>query len=209
MAGQALLPAMVEAATMATLRRISVVSVNLAQARALTIGDRQVLSAIDKRPAVGPVTLHATGLEGDEQADLSVHGGLSKAVYAYPLEHYPFWQTVRAQARAAPWDEALAPGTMGENLTLSGLLETELWIGDLLRLPGCVLAVSEPRQPCFKFNAVMGFAQAGKLMAQSGYCGCYLTVLEPGVVTARDAVELIAGPREVSLRELFRARARP
>jgi MOSC domain-containing protein YiiM len=71
-----------------------------------------------------------------------------------------------------------------------------------------VLAVSEPRFPCFKFNAVMGFAQAGKLMAQSGYCGAYLAVIEPGTVCAGDAIELIAGPREVNLRELFKARVK-
>jgi MOSC domain-containing protein YiiM len=154
------------------------------------------------------VAVRLLGIEGDEQADLSVHGGTSKAVYAYPSEHYPFWQTVRAQARVALWDEQLAPGALGENLTLSGLLESELWIGDRLRLPGCLLGVSEPRFPCFKFNAAMGFAQAGKLMVQSGYCGSYLAVIEPGVVAAGDAIELIPGPREVGLRELFKARAR-
>jgi MOSC domain-containing protein YiiM len=200
---------MVEVLAMAELRRITVSSVNTGRARAMEAGGRRWLSAIGKRPAAGAVTVHATGLEGDEQADPTVHGGLAKAVYAYPSEHYAFWQTVRAQARAAPWGEPLAPGTMGENLTLAGLLETELWIGDRLRLPGCLLAVSEPRLPCFKFNAVMGFAQASKLMVQSGYCGSYLAVVEPGVVTAGDMVELIAGPREVGLSELFRARARP
>jgi len=97
---------------------------------------------------------------------------------------------------------------MGENLTLEGLLEDRLWIGDRLKLPSCVLAVSEPRFPCFKFNASMGFAQASKLMVQSGYCGSYLFVVEAGEVSAGDPVELIAGPREVNLRELFQARAR-
>lgn len=199
---------MVEARSMAELRTIIVSSVNTGRARAIEVGGRRWLSAIGKQPVHGAVAMHASGLEGDEQADLAVHGGLAKAVYAYPSEHYGFWQTVRAQARAAPWGEAMAPGAMGENLTLAGLLEAELWIGDRLRLPGCVLAVSEPRLPCFKFNAVMGFAQAGRLMRQSGYCGFYLTVVEPGVVAAGDAVELVAGPREVGLRELFRARAR-
>jgi MOSC domain-containing protein YiiM len=73
-------------------------------------------------------------------------------------------------------------------------------------LPGCVLAVSEPRMPCFKFGAAMGFAQAVKLMAQSGFCGAYLAVIEEGDVGAGDPVTLQPGPREVSLRELFRAR---
>ena len=104
------------------------------------------MTAIGKRPVDGPRAVLPLGIEGDEQADLTVHGGPSKAVYAYPSEHYPFWQTVRAQARAL-WDEPLAPGSLGENLTLAGVLESQLWIGDVLRFPGCALAVSEPRFP--------------------------------------------------------------
>ena len=190
---------------------IRVQSVNVARSIAVRIGGRSVVTAMAKLPVApeaGAVAVRALGLEGDEQGDLSVHGGLAKAVYAYPSEHYAFWQTVRAQARAAPWDEPLPPGALGENLTLVGLLESELWIGDRLRLPGCVLAVSEPRFPCFKFNAAMGFAQAGKLMVQSGCCGSYLAVLQPGCVAPGDEVELLPGPRETSIRELFRARAR-
>jgi MOSC domain-containing protein YiiM len=167
-----------------------------------------VLTAIAKRPVDGPVAVRPLGLDGDEQADLSVHGGLAKAVYAYPQRHYAFWQTVRAQARVAAWDAPLPPGTLGENLTVAGLTEADLWIGDRLRLPGCVLAVSEPRHPCLKFNAAMGFAQASTLMVQSGYCGAYLAVVEPGHVAAGDPIELVPGPREVGLRELFHARAR-
>ncbi|MBI5257002.1 MAG: MOSC domain-containing protein [Burkholderiales bacterium] len=172
----------------------------------MTIAGRPVPSAIRKQPVAGEVAVRPLGLAGDEQADQSVHGGLSKAVYAYPLEHYAFWQTVRAQARVAAPDAVLAPGTLGENLTLCGLTEDRLWIGDRLRLPGCELVVSEPRRPCFKFDAVMGFNQASKLMAQSGYCGSYLAVLHPGTLRAGDEIELIPGPREVNLRELFRAR---
>lgn len=183
-----------------------VLSVNVATARRVTIDGRSVLTAIDKQPVAVPVSVRPLGLEGDEQADPSVHGGLAKAVYAYPAEHFTFWRTVRAQARAALWDEAVTPGLMGENLTLEGITEDQLWIGDRLVLPGCVLAVSEPRFPCFKFNAAMGFAQAAKLMVQSGYCGTYLGVVVPGTVQAGDAVRLEPGPREVNLRELFRAR---
>jgi len=145
---------------------------------------------------------------------LSLHGGTSKAVYAYPHEHFAFWQTVRAQARVSLWDEPLAPGTMGENLTIQGLSEDRLWIGDRLLIggndgaPGCVLAVSEPRFPCSKFTAIIGFKHAAKMMVQSGYCGAYLGVLVPGFVQAGDAIELQPGPREVNLRELFKSRAR-
>lgn len=187
---------------------MKVLSVNRARVEWRSLGGRRELTAIGKRPVDGPVAVAANGLEADEQADPSVHGGLAKAVYAYPVEHHGFWQTVRAQAGVAAWGEALPPGLFGENLSTSGLTEDQLWVGDRLRLPGCVLAVSEPRFPCHKFAAAMGFAQAVKLMVQSGWCGFYLGVVEPGQLQAGDAIELIPGPREVSVRELFRARAR-
>ena len=187
---------------------MKVTSVNVGTAREVAINGRRVMTAIAKHPVEGAVTVRQLGLVGDEQADLSVHGGIAKAVYAYPKEHYAFWQTVRAQARVSLWDETLPPGSLGENLTLEGVLEEQLWIGDRLRLPNCVLAVSEPRFPCFKFDAAMGFSHASKMMVQSGYCGSYLTVIEPGTVSAGDSIELLPGPREVGVRELFRARAR-
>jgi len=192
---------------------VKVLQVCVGRSRAARIGERTVMTAIAKHPVSGPATVHPLGLEGDEQADPSVHGGLAKAVYAYPQEHYAFWQTVRAQAGVAPWDDPLPPGSLGENLLLQGLPEDQLWIGDRLRIghpatgAGCVLAVSEPRLPCFKFSAAMGFAQATRLMTQSGWSGTYLAVLEAGVVRAGDAIELVPGPREVNLRELFRKRA--
>ncbi|MEF7616839.1 MOSC domain-containing protein [Aquincola sp. MAHUQ-54] len=180
--------------------------VNIGRAVPLQVAGRAVLSAFRKQSAEGPVDVDWRGLRGDEQADASVHGGMAKAVYAYPAEHYPFWQTVRAQARAALWDDAPLPGLLGENLTLRGVLESDVWIGDLLRLPGCTLAVSEPRLPCAKLGAALGFSQAGKLMTQSGYCGFYLAVREPGTVAAGDRFELCPGPREVSIAEVFRSR---
>ena len=101
----------------------------------------------------------------------------------------------------------MPPGAVGENLTVTGITERSLWIGDRLCLAGgVVLAVSEPRFPCFKFNAAMGFTQASKLMAQSGYCGSYLAVVEPGSIGPGDTAELLPGPRGVNLRELFLAR---
>ncbi|MBT9597629.1 MAG: MOSC domain-containing protein [Vitreoscilla sp.] len=186
---------------------MQILSVNTAAARAIHINGREVMTAIGKQPRSGPVACGPMGLEGDEQADLSVHGGLSKAVYAYPAEHLAFWRTVRAQARASGWDDEMRPGAVGENLTVSGVNERSLWIGDRLCLAGgVVLAVSEPRFPCFKFNAAMGFSKAAKLMVESGYCGAYLAVVEPGVVQAGEAFTLLPGPREVGLLELFRAR---
>jgi MOSC domain-containing protein YiiM len=196
---------------------LKLLQVCIGRAALRSINGQSVLTAIGKQAQPGRVEVRPLGLVGDEQADPTVHGGLSKAVYAYPSEHLPFWQTVRAQAGAAAWGEALSPGLLGENLLLQGLLETELWVGDRLFIgtdpegpgPGCVLTVSEPRLPCFKFNAAMGFAQAAKLMQQSGFCGAYLAVRTPGSVQAGDAVRLEPGPREVALRELFRARVGP
>lgn len=179
------------------------------RARQVRFGKQLALSAIGKTAVEGPVAVRPLGLASDEQADLSCHGGLAKAVYAYPSEHLPFWQTVRAQAQVALWDEPLPPGLLGENLVIEGVREHELWIGDRLRLPGCVLVVSEPRMPCSKFSAVMGFAQAAQLMTQSGFCGAYLAVLVPGTVQAGEAFTLEPGPREVNLRELFRSRSGP
>ncbi len=183
-----------------------VLSTNIATAREMEINGRQVLTGIHKRSVSGPIEARPLGLVGDEQADPAVHGGLSKAVYAYPIEHYAFWQTVRAQARVAGWNEPLPHGFMGENLTISGLLENQVCIGDVLRFAHCELAVSEPRFPCFKFNAVMGFNQAAKLMVSNAWCGFYLAVRVPGTVEAGENFELLHGPREVGITELFRSR---
>jgi MOSC domain-containing protein YiiM len=190
---------------MDTYAPMKLISLNRSRAQALMTPVGVVQSAIRKRPVDGPVEVRPLGLEGDEQADLTVHGGLSKAVYAYPSEHYPFWATVRSQANLAGWDEGLPHGAMGENLTLQGLLETQVWLGDRLCFAGGVeLVVSEPRQPCFKFNATMGFKQAAKLMVQSGYCGWYLAVKQEGALASGEVFELLPGPREISVPELFR-----
>jgi MOSC domain-containing protein YiiM len=108
----------------------------------------------------------------------------------------------------AEWQAELAPGCVGENLSLAGLLEKDVWIGDRLRFANCELLVSEPRFPCFKFNAVMGFNKAVKLMSESAWCGFYLAVHQPGTIAAGERFELLAGPREVTVTELFRARLR-
>jgi len=186
-----------------------ILSLNIALATPLVTPQGTVASGIRKRPREGAVGVNPLGLDGDEQADLTVHGGLSKAVYAYPSEHYEFWRGVRVQAGVEGGDQLQPPGSLGENLTLSGLLEAEVFIGDVLRFAdGCELAVSEPRYPCFKFNAVMGFNQASKLMVQTGWCGMYLAVRKPGTLQAGEAFELTPGPREVGIVELFKARTR-
>jgi MOSC domain-containing protein YiiM len=187
-------------------RPMSLVSVQVAQARKVMISGRSILTAIHKTAALGPVQVGVLGLDGDEQADLSVHGGLEKAVYAYPAEHYPFWQTLRKRAGVSGIDTQLNHGALGENLTISGLLEAEVWVGDQLRFPHCTLRVSQPREPCFKFNAAMGFNTAVRDMALSGFCGFYLRVDEPGTVQAGEPFELVPGPRNDTIAQRFQTK---
>jgi len=184
-----------------------VLSVNTSPVRPLEVeGGTTVPSGILKRSVEGTLRVEALGLEGDAQADLAVHGGRSRAVYAYPHEHYPFWETVRAQMGAAAWGEKLPFGALGENLTLSGVVEHQVWIGDLLRFPDCVLAVSAPRFPCHKLGAALGFKHAAKAMVAQRWCGFYLAVRVPGTLAAGQTFEIEPGPREVGIDELFRAK---
>jgi MOSC domain-containing protein YiiM len=182
------------------------ISIQIAQARRALINGRSVLTAIHKQPISGAVLVKPLGLVGDEQADLSVHGGLDKAVYAYPSEHYAFWRKARRDAGVSPMDDALPWGSMGENLSLAGLLEADVWVGDVLRFAGCALRVTQPREPCFKFNAAMGFNTASKRMAQQGCCGFYLAVQEPGNLSAGESFDLVPGPRRLGIPESFNAK---
>jgi len=181
-------------------------SVQVGAARRVKAGGRTLLTAHGKQPVAGAVAVLPLGLLGDEQADLSIHGGLEKAVYAYPSEHYVFWQAARREAGLGGIDDSLPAGSLGENLTLGGLLEAGVWVGDVLRFPGCALRVTLPREPCHKFNACMGFARASRLMAHSGFCGFYLAVDTPGVLRAGDAFELLPGRRSAGIPALFAAR---
>lgn len=180
---------------------MKLVSVNRALVAPLFVGSegqrQAVMSAIRKQPVDGSVDVRPLGLAGDEQADLSVHGGLDKAVYLYPREHYALWEDHLARLRRQP--VALAAGCLGENLTTEGVLESALWVGDRLRIGSVLLEVTEPRQPCFKFAAVMGYAAAPKHMLQSGASGVYLKVVEPGSLQAGNAIDLLPGRREVSI----------
>jgi MOSC domain-containing protein YiiM len=147
------------------------------------------------------------GLAGDEQADLSVHGGLSKAVYALPSEHLPWWQAQRQAQGATMFEEPLAPGYLGENLSLQGVREQDLFVGDRLDFGSVVLRVTQPREPCGKFNAVMGYAGAAKDMVQSGRCGFYLAVDQIGTLQAGASFRLIRGSGNTRIAEALQHKA--
>jgi MOSC domain-containing protein YiiM len=155
-------------------------------------------SAVSTMATPTPITCKRLGLEGDEQADLSVHGGLNKAVYCYPLEHYAFWK------EALPWlaERDVLYGQVGENLCMQGLFEHEIWIGDRIKIgEEVLLMVTKPREPCYKFNARMKSNQAVKLMKHNNVSGWYCSVLQEGRIKPGDAVEVIAGGRDTTVLE--------
>ena len=182
---------------------LQLIGVQAAKVLKVMINGRLVPSAMHKVAQTGALVVGPLGLAVDEQADLSVHGGLEKAVYAYPSEHYAFWRQERTLAGLGGIDDRLAFGSLGENLTLQGLLETDVWVDDELHFPNCRLRVTQPREPCFKFNASMGFNTASKRMAQSGFCGFYLAVDQAGTLQAGEGFDLVPGPRQVSIPERF------
>jgi MOSC domain-containing protein YiiM len=189
-------------------RRMVIVSVNTAPVGNLfgaqAAAGRHVASGIHKQARTGPVVVGRLGLDGDAQADRRLHGGLGKAVYAYPVEHYAFWEAQRRRAGKA--DAALEYGALGENLTIEGLLEQDVWLGDRLALGRLLLEVSEVRTPCFKLNVKMGLAHAARLMDQSGHTGFYLRVLRPGVIAAGDDASVLPGPRRMSIAQINASR---
>ncbi len=185
----------------------SLLSIQIGQARPLSVGGRKLVSAIGKTTVAGLVEVGVLGLAGDEQADLSVHGGLSKAVYALPSEHLAWWQVRRQSQGATLFEEALSPGFLGENFSLHGVSEENLYLGDTLDFGAVVLRVTQPREPCGKFNAIMGYAQAAKDMVQSGRSGFYLAVDKPGPLQAGASFEVIAGARDTSVAQALRHKA--
>lgn len=173
---------------------------------------RRVMSGIRKTPVSTltqptPVPLGRMGLHGDEQEDLTVHGGLDKAVYAYPVEHYAYWQDF-ARREAPSLALPLPHGLMGENLTVSGLDEDQVWIGDVWQIGDCRLRVELPRRPCYKFNAVMRSARAARTMMVAGCTGWYLSVQQTGTLCAGDVLTIQPGPRQLTVRQRQREMTR-
>lgn len=164
---------------------------------------RPVYSGIRKTPILGTTSiyLHKDGLEGDEQADQRVHGpGKDKTVYVYPRAHYELW--------VPEMDTALAPGGFGENLTVDGLAEDVVLIGEQWRWGEALLEVTGPRRPCFKLNMLRGNGTAEAMM-RNNRCGWYFKVLQPGHVPTVGALELVHRPDDgVSIAERFREKTR-
>ena len=155
----------------------SVVSVQVGTIAPL--GPRKVPSAFVKQAVAGPVMAETLGLVGDQQADLRVHGGPDKAIYCYPVEHYARWLAERPSA-----EDLLVPGGFGENVTTRGLSEELVCIGDVLRMGGVTVQVTQPRSPCFKLGLRFQDPQILGELLRSGRSGWYLRVLEPGLVEA-------------------------
>src|SRR5215208_2023863 len=161
-----------------------VVSVNVGLPREVEWRHDLVATAIHKSPVAGPVVVRRLNLDGDRQADLSVHGGPEKAVYVYPSEHYPHWQQ-ELPGIPLPW------GAFGENLTTEGIQEVGVHIGDVLRVGTAEFVVTQPRMPCFKLNVRFQRSDMVKRFLQSGRAGFYLAVLQEGQLQAGDSVELV------------------
>ena len=161
---------------------LKLLSVNVGMPREVDWHGRLVRTSIFKSPVSGPVRVATLNLEGDEQSDLTVHGGVHKAVYAYPSEHYLFWR------KEIPGLD-LSRGAFGENFTTEGLLEEAVYIGDRLRIGSGEFIVTQPRMPCYKLGIRFGPPDIIKRFLQSGRSGFYLGVLEEGRITAGDSVE--------------------
>jgi MOSC domain-containing protein YiiM len=163
-----------------------VLSVNVGRPAPLSTGTRVVQSAIGKAPVEGPVAVRGVNLEGDDQADRSVHGGPDQAVYAYASEDAAYW--------AEQLGRELPPGTFGENLTTAGLDVSGARIGERWRIGSVELRITGPRIPCFKLEAQMGVRGFQKAFLQAGRCGAYLAITQEGELQAGDAVEIVHRP---------------
>jgi MOSC domain-containing protein YiiM len=163
---------------------MKIVSVNVGTPRPVQWQGRRIMSGIFKAPVEGRVRLRKLNLEGDGQADLSVHGGADKAVYAYPSEHYPFWRR-ELELEDLPW------ASFGENLTTEGWWEDEVHVGDRFHIGTAEVVITQPRLPCFKLAMRFGREDIVERFLESGRPGFYLAVLEEGELGAGDAMERI------------------
>jgi MOSC domain-containing protein YiiM len=175
-----------------------ILSVNVGLPRKVTWQGKLVTTGIFKEPVKAPVMLRTLNLDGDQQADLTVHGGVDKAVYVYPSEHYGYW---RAELPGVD----LSWGVFGENFTTEGLLEETVYIGDRFRIGDAQVVVTEPRMPCYKLGIKFGRADIIKRFLISRRTGFYFAVAREGMVSAGDAIEFIGrDQREISVADITR-----
>ena len=163
---------------------MKLISLNVGRPRLVRSNGQTVSTGIFKEPVEGRRMVRRLNLDGDRQADLSVHGGITKAVYAYPVEHYDYWR------RELP-EMSLPFGMFGENLTTEGLSEGGVNIGDQFRIGSAQVMVTEPRMPCYKLGIKFGRTDIIKRFLASGRSGFYFSVLKEGEVGVGDDIELI------------------
>jgi MOSC domain-containing protein YiiM len=176
---------------------MKLISVNVGQPRMVEWQGRMVETSIFKAPVTGTVALRTLNLDGDRQADLSVHGGAHKAVYVYPSEHYDFWRGELPNMEL-PW------GMFGENFTTAGVLE-HVQIGDRFQIGSAEVLVGEPRVPCYKLSLKFGRADMVKRFLASGRSGFYVMVVKEGMVQAGDEIKLLDRAKEsVTVTDLTR-----
>ena len=173
-----------------------IISVNVGMPREVVWREVTVRTSIFKDPVDGPVKVRRLNLDGDRQADLTVHGGAYKAVYGYASEHYEYWREQLPEIQ-------LGWGNFGENLTTTGLREDELFIGDRLRAGSAVLMVAQPRMPCYKLGVRFQRDDMVKRFLASRRNGFYFSVVEEGEISAGSAVEFLSrDPHRVSVADL-------
>jgi MOSC domain-containing protein YiiM len=177
---------------------MKILSVNVGLPREVSWQGKLVTTGIFKEPVNTPVMLRALNLDGDQQADLTVHGGVDKAVYAYPSEHYGYWRT-ELPGLDLPW------GMFGENFTTEGLLEEAVFIGDRFRVGETEVMVTEPRMPCYKLGIKFGRADIIKRFLASRRTGFYFAVVREGMVGTGDAIKLIGQEQQdISVADITR-----
>jgi MOSC domain-containing protein YiiM len=177
---------------------MKLVSVNVSLPKTVEHEGRTVSTGIYKEPVTSRVMVRKLNLEGDGQADLSVHGGVYKAAYVYDLESYRYWR------RELDRDD-LVYGHFGENFTVEGMPDDQIHIGDVFRFGTALLEVTQPRTPCFKLEMKMGLPGFSKQFVMSGRSGFYFRVLEEGEVGAGDPIERVrVGPESITVREFSR-----
>ncbi len=172
---------------------IKIASLNIGLPRNHGYGDGpKFRSGIFKEPVAGKIFLNAGGLDGDGSADLVHHRGTDKALCVYPMEHFPYWSEV--------WSRDLPFGVFGENLTLEGLVETGIHIGDRFQIGEAEVECSQPRQPCFKLNKVFGSSDMAPHVQEKGFTGYYLRVVKTGYIQAGDTLKRVhSDPQEISI----------